>query len=1348
MQRPLGSFLEIRNHRVIIAIGRNTEPGRGMVEPITLGVMAMAALSGLVGNRADALACKATRKVQAVFLSGLREPRNLDLARATRRSQLLALKLTVRAYEQLPQPHWRSTRTHSAEDMATRLSQWIQQGIAWDATLEADLGALGTIDEAAWAKRLGAIEGRIERVFVHPEPHEGSFLARQEELRALVEGWTLEEAAAQVANRSDWERFATLFRGGEVEGVRFSGWWPLFRAFMAEEVKRDAKVQAILTQQGIARLLELQEDLKVAVASLQAGFERLMEEVGQQLDALRAVADRVENSAEAIEGILTRIENGFLARLERMVLELPDAVGERVRAELGLLYGITVDTGFKELEGRRVRQLPTELLIARYGVVDYLDRGGVLADLLAWARDPNEPAPRGRLYVAAGGFGKTRLAIEAIRRLGPEWRATFLSSGNAGTGPDGALRDLISDREGRSVFLVLDYAEAQLDLLRRIAHATSVGRTRLRVLAMARSSEGWWDSARSDSAVGTLFDAIPRRELESGLSPEERTLLFERAVQNFRTTLERFGVPTVAAPLSNQDLGQAVFDRPLGIAMAAYLAVNGAGASDKSLLERMLIEERRHWKRALAPNDHAAMGDRDSRLISLHRLMAQMTLVQGATVDAADTLIVADPRGRQISLGERESTLDVAERLYGRTWKDPVSGRIISFINPIEPDLMGEHIAMAALASDRTGLAAATLSAALAGPHFNDSHGGALLTVLVRAQRAEHDGSTREAALDALRSLDAAAGQLSGEAARRLGSHFQDFSVPLMRLSVSVARRVLETAESEEETAGASSFLALSLSETGEAQAALEPSRRAVEIREKLASAEPARFLPDLARSLNNHASCLSETGDARAALEPSLRALEIREKLASAEPARFLPDLAASLNSHAGYLSEAGDARAALEPSRRAVEIREKLASAEPSRFLPDLATSLSNHALLLSETGEARAAQEPSRRAVEINEKLALSEPARFLPDLAVSLTNHALFLGQTGEAQAALEPSRRAVEINEKLASSEPSRFLRDLARSLNNHASYLSETGEAQAALEPSRRAVEINEKLASSEPSRFLRDLARSLHNHAIRLSETGEAQAALEPSRRAVEIYERLASSEPSRFLPDLARSLTNHAIRLSEMGDARAGLEPSRQAVEIYERLASAEPARFLPYLAVSLNNHAMFLSATGEVRAGLEPSRRAVEIYERLASAEPARFLPYLAVGLNNHAMFLSETGDARAGLEPSRRAVEIYERLASAEPARFLPDLARSRGTYGQVLHANGLIAAAAEAFEAGIVAILPLEIDMQAVYGGLLHALASDLIQVLVEMGRTPDEIVERLTALGLDSAEVWPEQERP
>ncbi|GLZ09532.1 hypothetical protein Acsp03_69980 [Actinomadura sp. NBRC 104412] len=121
----------------------------------------------------------------------------------------------------------------------------------------------------------------------------------------------------------------------------------------------------------------------------------------------------------------------------------------------------------------------------------------------------------------------------------------------------------------------------------------------------------------------------------------------------------------------------------------------------------------------------------------------------------------------------------------------------------------------------------------------------------------------------------------------------------------------------------------------GDRQAALEPTREAVKIYRRLAEAEPAAYLPDLAASLNNLGIHLAQVGDRQAALEPTREAVKIYRRLAEAEPAAYLPDLAQSLwatawirNVHGIELTEAA---AAVE---EAITIYRALAEQIPEAF------------------------------------------------------------------------------------------------------------------------------------------------------------------------------------------------------------------------------------------------------------------------------------------------------------------------------------------------------------------------------------------------------------------------------
>jgi tetratricopeptide (TPR) repeat protein len=116
------------------------------------------------------------------------------------------------------------------------------------------------------------------------------------------------------------------------------------------------------------------------------------------------------------------------------------------------------------------------------------------------------------------------------------------------------------------------------------------------------------------------------------------------------------------------------------------------------------------------------------------------------------------------------------------------------------------------------------------------------------------------------------------------------------------------------------------LSELGRREEALAPTEEAVTIRRRLAEAQPAAYLPDLAGSLNNLGILLSGLGRREEALAPTEEAAALYRRLAEAQPAAYLPDLAGSLNNLGILLSGLGRREEALAATDEAVEIRRRL--------------------------------------------------------------------------------------------------------------------------------------------------------------------------------------------------------------------------------------------------------------------------------------------------------------------------------------------------------------------------------------------------------------------------------------
>ncbi|WP_395794447.1 DUF4062 domain-containing protein, partial [Aquimonas sp.] len=155
--------------------------------------------------------------------------------------------------------------------------------------------------------------------------------------------------------------------------------------------------------------------------------------------------------------------------------------------------------------------------------------------------------------------------------------------------------------------------------------------------------------------------------------------------------------------------------------------------------------------------------------------------------------------------------------------------------------------------------------------------------------------------------------------------------------------------------------------QAGDAEQALGHYQRSVEIAERLAAANPdsAQAARDVSVSLERLGDFLSsrgQAGDAEQALGYYQRSLEVRERLAAANPdsAQAARDVSVSLERLGDFLSrrgQAGDAEQALGHYQRSLEIDERLAAANPdsAQAARDVSASVMRLGDFLSRRGQA---------------------------------------------------------------------------------------------------------------------------------------------------------------------------------------------------------------------------------------------------------------------------------------------------------------------------------------------------------------------------------------------------------
>ncbi|HEX5747129.1 MAG TPA: tetratricopeptide repeat protein [Archangium sp.] len=781
---------------------------------------------------------------------------------------------------------------------------------------------------------------------------------------------------------------------------------------------------------------------------------------------------------------------------------------------------------------------PSMLLNARYEVVPFRERGReeILSELERWCDEG--PPVAVRLLHAEGGVGKTRLAMEWIRRRrAMRWSAGFLPKGV----PIDWFERLWSLEQ--PVLVVIDYAESFSELrellLRVLRYSKQEGMgalRRMRFLLLARNKGDWWTDLRNaDTSLMALLDATPPCELPAlAMTPAEYEGVFHEAAERFATKRGKVYAKHTPVALSTRDER---FKRVLYLHMAALATVEGLRFEANTLMGVILDHEERFWQVRARQEGVSVSLQR-----SLARQMVAAATLRGGLADAsAATAVARRLLGHGLSTNERELLL-LLQRIYQqRIDTAPM------FLPALEPDLLGEGMVLRVASPElqgerppddwidrvfppdeesqgvRTGFdvlgRVSAVSADVARPWLERLLAGPLQPrALLALESAKAVG--RRTALSVIGDVLADRLERKGDVALALemeGAGIPASTVSLRRVAEWATRtllRALPVSEEQEvlvERARLLNNLGNRLSELGRREEALEAASEAVGVYQVLAERDPDAFRPDLAMSLNNLGCRLGELGRREEALEATSEVVGVYRVLAERDPEAFRPYLAGCLNNLGGRVSELGGREEALEAVSEAVELRRALAERDPDAFRPDFAMSLNNLGGILSGLGRREEALEAASEAVGVHRVLAERNPDAFRPDLAMSLNNLGIRLIELGRREEALEAASEAVELRRALAERNPDAFRPDLAGSLNNLGTMLSELGRRQEALEAMSEALDILWPLFERIPAAFARTMGIMLRQ-ALSLHESLQRPPSSTLQERIV-AFTRLMSS-------------------------------------------------------------------------------------------------------------------------------------------------------------------------------------------------------------------------------------------
>lgn len=912
---------------------------------------------------------------------------------------------------------------------------------------------------------------------------------------------------------------------------------------------------------------------------------------------------------------------------------------------------------------RPPRGMISHLLVPRYAVVPFAGREDLLQDLDMWA-DADDAAVGVRLLHGPGGAGKTRLALEWLKR-----RPVGAVCGLLSRSITSEVAQAIARTECAT--LVIDYAESRpglFGLLQRLAvrlDAETPGR--LRVLLLARNAGDWWASLRErDGGVCRVLDDAPRpvRHLRPMVDADGRAAEFLRAATAFAAHSGR------SLPADVPDLTDRRFDQVLYLHMAALAAVDGLDPRADTLLDALLAHEKRMWI------DHAGIDRDDAHEVDEFLCSARAVLGAATLRGGLPDKPAAEAIAKRFCAGD-----DQARRVVRALRVIYPSPR--GWIGPLEPDLLGE-VLVGGLLDDRAYpnwpvTAAARLEVAeaeaaftvlgrledrfsdlvrcvftqLLDEDFSTCARGAFAAALALGERTAHShlGLVLARALDARGDVELAA---------RFYARIPERTTMLLEVGLWTTRMLLPTADGAERLRLLRGCTRLT-SRLGQHRAALAYAEQAVEFCRRGVDTDPAESGRDLAVALTNFSVMLSNLGRHDEALAAAEQSIAVAESQAADDPVEATRLYAFNQLNLGLHLARLGRLHEATEAAREAVEAYRRLAAECPDEHHPDLAMATNNLGAFLSDQGQWAAALALTAQTVGMYRTLAVDRPDAFLPELALSLLNRGRTLAASGRWSDAVSCAEEAVAAYRRLADDRPTAFLPELARSLLNLGHLRSSLGRSPAALAATKEAVALYRRFVADHPDTHRPEFALALNNLGRDYWALGQADAALVAIEEATDLTRALVAALPLRFEPDLARVLTNLGQFRSDLGRPGEALATTEEAVALHRRLVAVQREAHLPGLALALGNLANQLQALDRTSEAIVAAEESLRLYRRLEAERPAAFGHHFARGLGNLGILLAGHGRWGQAAAVTDAAIHRYRSLTVELPGAVLPELA---------------------------------------------------------------------------------------
>ena len=562
------------------------------------------------------------------------------------------------------------------------------------------------------------------------------------------------------------------------------------------------------------------------------------------------------------------------------------------------------------------------------------------SDRLGYWRDDKKAKFSVQLVHGPGGQGKTRLAARfAAASSEASWTVTAARH-RSEVAAGGGDHQFAVHRTG--LLVLVDYAERWPldDLLTMLSQHQTASDVPVRMLLLARSAGGWWQSLAYQLAKNGITGAHEWELKPLATEPLDRQLVYTMARDRFASVLGCAEPAAIPIPA----LDGPEFELVLSVHMKGLVDVDAAsrglippsGRQLAGLSSYLLARERDYWR---AANDRGR-GPIQTTELAMARTVYVATLSGPLGYDqAVETLIRADIT--QASLAPVGQVLADHQVLYPPVHAD-------SILEPLYPDRLGEDFVALTTADhglkefqpdpwaepylarlsepsrDRAALVAvapaiATLiQAALRWPHLATRHLSPLLrrapgagpsSRRVGSGRPGREPSNRHATLEAIESVFPQGRDV-------------DLDVGIAGAAARLTDHRLVTTTDPAERGQLYWTLGHLYSNAGLVRLAVVTTRQAVEVYRQLAAHDSREFGPLLTGSLTNLSALLFGDGDYQEALSIARDVVAMCRKHVDGGDGAYLGSLADALTIVGLCLAKLGETEKALKAAEDALEI------------------------------------------------------------------------------------------------------------------------------------------------------------------------------------------------------------------------------------------------------------------------------------------------------------------------------------------------------------------------------------------------------------------------------------------